>query len=151
MIARTLFGVSVSLGVYTYIGYPLAMWTLARIRTTRREAQAAGSLPHVSLIIAAYNEQEVIEDKIRNSLALDYPPDKLEILIGSDGSTDRTVEITSSLVSDPRVRIHAFPRRGKIWVLNDLVNAARGDILVFSDANTICDSDALGALIPHFD
>ena len=86
--------------------------------------------PFASIIIAAYNEEENIAAKIENTLALDYPSDKLEILIGSDGSTDRTAEIVQQF-TDPRIHFYDLPRSGKNGVLNTIVPKATGEILVF--------------------
>ena len=90
----------------------------------------------VSVVIAAYNEEAVIGTRLENLLRADYPPDRLEILIGSDGSTDRTNEILRT-AEGGQVRVHLFgSNRGKAAVLNDLISGARGEIVVFSDANT---------------
>lgn len=143
---------SVSLIAYTYLGYPVLMWMLARVKgQPARRSRLAVPYPAVSLIVAAFNEQDVIAKKIRNCLALRYPAERFELLIGSDGSSDRTVEIASQFQADPRVKVHALPRRGKIWVLNDLVEASGGELLVFSDANTVYEPEALQALVAHFD
>jgi cellulose synthase/poly-beta-1,6-N-acetylglucosamine synthase-like glycosyltransferase len=105
--------------------------------------------PSISIIIAAYNEEENIAAKIENSLTLDYPPDKLEIIIGSDGSTDRTAEIVQQF-SDPRIHFFDLPRMGKNGVLNTIVPNATGEILVFSDANSIYAANAIRALARGF-
>jgi cellulose synthase/poly-beta-1,6-N-acetylglucosamine synthase-like glycosyltransferase len=105
--------------------------------------------PSVSMIIAAYNEEESIAAKIENSLALDYPPNKLEILIGSDGSSDRTAEIVQQY-TDPRIRFFNLARSGKNGVLNAIVPKAKGDVLVFSDANSMYAPDAICALTRRF-
>jgi cellulose synthase/poly-beta-1,6-N-acetylglucosamine synthase-like glycosyltransferase len=153
--AFLLFG-ALSLLVYTYFGYPAILALLAR----RRRAAPAGVAPapagaapppKVSLLIAAYNEERWIGAKIANSLALSYPPDRLEIWIGSDGSTDRTDAIASA-VTDPRLRLHRVePRGGKAGVLNALATRATGEILVFSDANTLLAPDAIAALVRRFE
>ena len=144
---KLVFWASVSLIAYTYLVYPLLMWVAARFAPSRRPVTPAESYPAVSMIIAAYNEEEVIEEKIRNCLALRYPAEKLEVLIGSDGSSDRTVELASRFSENRRVVVHAYSRRGKVWVVNDLVQVARGDVLVFSDANTIYAPEALERLV----
>jgi cellulose synthase/poly-beta-1,6-N-acetylglucosamine synthase-like glycosyltransferase len=105
--------------------------------------------PFVSIIIAAYNEEGNIAAKIENTLALDYPPDKLEILIGSDGSADRTAEIVQQF-TDPRIHFFDLPRSGKNGVLNTIVPKATGEILVFSDANSIYAPYAIRALVHGF-
>jgi cellulose synthase/poly-beta-1,6-N-acetylglucosamine synthase-like glycosyltransferase len=103
----------------------------------------------VSLIIAAYNEEESIGRRLRNALALDYPQEALEIIVASDGSTDRTEAIVEHF-ANPHVRILRLPRRGKIPALNAAVAQAQGEILVFSDANSMCDSLALRKLTRNF-
>ncbi|PYX56561.1 MAG: glycosyltransferase family 2 protein, partial [Acidobacteria bacterium] len=92
--ARLLFWISAAFSVYVYVGYPLLLWGLQAI--FRSSARKQPVEPSVSLLVAAYNEAAVIADKIRNSLALDYPADKLEIVIASDGSKDATAEIVRS-------------------------------------------------------
>jgi len=104
----------------------------------------------LAFIIPAFNEEAVVEAKIRNTLSLDYPKDKLEILIASDGSTDRTVEIARAL-PDPRIMILDFPdRRGKLSVLKDALSRASGEIVVFSDTSAILAPDALSRLLENF-
>lgn len=106
--------------------------------------------PRVSLVIAAYNEERVIEDKVRNSLALDYPRDRLEIIVVSDGSGDHTPDIVASFADQGVVGLHSPPRRGKSSALNRGVARAQGDIVVFSDANNDFAADALQVLARHF-
>ena len=107
--------------------------------------------PSVSVLISVYNEEKHIVTRIENLLALDYPGDKLEILIGSDGSTDSTNELVRRF-PDARVKLHAFELRGgKPGVLNRLVPQARGELLVFSDANAMFGRDTLRKLARHFD
>lgn len=133
---------------YTYAGYPAFLWLLGRL-VPIRAAAPRGPLrwPDVSIILSAYNEERVIEARLRNLLALAYPPDRLEILIGSDGSTDRTCDIVRDRQSD-RVRLVAFAeRRGKASVLNDLVRLARGEVIVLTDANTFFHPDAVRELV----
>jgi cellulose synthase/poly-beta-1,6-N-acetylglucosamine synthase-like glycosyltransferase len=104
----------------------------------------------VSLVVAAHDEAGCIEEKLRNSLALDYPPDRLEVLIGSDGSTDGTDDLIRAC-SDPRVRLSAAPRAGKTSVLNRCIPTARGELVLLSDANTRIEPGALKALVRHFE
>ena len=143
-----IFCVSAGAIVYSYAIYPLL---LALATARRRESPPEPSpWPSVSVIISVYNEEKHITQRIENLLALDYPHDKLEILIGSDGSTDRTNELVGQL-PDARVKLHAFePRGGKPGVLNRLVPQARGEFLVFSDANAMFAPDALRKLTRHF-
>jgi cellulose synthase/poly-beta-1,6-N-acetylglucosamine synthase-like glycosyltransferase len=104
----------------------------------------------VTLVVAAYNEEGCIAEKIRNSLALDYPADRLEVLIGSDGSTDRTEDEVRAF-DDRRVRLCAGPRAGKAGVLNRCIPIAQGDIVILSDANTRIDPAAVKRLVSHFE
>jgi len=144
--------VCVGLVLYTYVGYPILMWVLASLRRAlfgvRQELGSA--LPRISLLVAAYNERTIIRKKIGNSLSLEYEGGQLEILIGSDGSNDGTVEIAQSYLPAARGRVLPMARRGKSWVINDLVAAATGDILVFTDANTMLEEDALLELVRPF-
>ena len=139
------FWASVGLLVYAHAGYPLLLWLLTRLR--RGEEPLGGVaelLPHVSLIVAAHDEEGVIERKVLDALSLDYPRDRLEVIVASDGSTDRTVELAQAagahLVLD-------LPRGGKVAALNAAVERARGEILAFSDANSFWEPDALRRLV----
>lgn len=132
VLALIVFIVSAVVTVYIYFGYPAMIWLLARVRP--RPVAQADVEPSMSIVVAVHNEEEVIEEKIRNSLHIDYPADKLEIIIVSDGSTDRTNTLTRRL-SGPRVRLLKIPRSGKAEALNAGAAAATGDILVLTDAN----------------
>ncbi len=133
---------------YVYAGYPLLSGLLARIaaRPHRRDAIE----PSVSLIILAYNEERDIAAKLENSLALDYPSDKLEIVVASDGSEDRTDEIVRGF-ADRGVRLfRADEHPGKTGTTNRVVPGTQGEILVFSDATGVYGHDALRALVRNF-
>jgi glycosyltransferase involved in cell wall biosynthesis len=129
------FWLSVLLLAYVYAGYPALVWLVSRLR--REPAwPAGGDRPTVSVLIAAYNEAAHIEATVRNKLTQDYPPEKLEVLVVSDGSTDGTDEIVQA-IADVRVRlVRQEPRAGKTSGLNLLAPHARGEVLVFSDANS---------------
>src|SRR5712691_1248884 len=129
---------------YTYVGFPLLM--LARGALLRRAYRAEDRTPPVSVVIAAHNEAPVIGGKVENLLALDYPRDRLEIVIASDGSDDGTDEIVRRY-EDDRVRLLALPRDGKAAALNAAIESSRGEVLVFSDANSMLDRQALRALV----
>ena len=148
------------LPLYAYVGYPILLFLLASFvqaardvyylvwRRDRRARHPAP--PSVSVIIAAHNEEGVIGSTLECALSLDYPAELLEILVGSDGSTDGTVREAQE-PGDPRVRVIAFPeRRGKLAVLKDCAAQAQGDVLAFTDANTILAPDSLRALLRHF-
>jgi len=142
------FWASLALLVYVYAGYPLLLFLVGSLYRERRRSGLA-RLPRVSLIISAYNEEEVIREKIQNSLRLDYPRERLEVVVASDGSTDGTVAIAGEYVGDG-VRVFDLPRRGKNATLNDVVPQTRGDIILFTDANGQFQPDALTALVTPF-
>jgi len=133
---------------YSYILYPILLKIFVRIRP--QGAQDETYLPFVSIIIAAYNEDKVIEKKVQNCLSLDYPKDSLEIIVASDGSTDRTNDIVRQY-AQAGIQLIAYPqRRGKVNVLNSTVPGAKGDIIVFTDANAVFQKDAISKLIRPF-
>lgn len=147
--ALFIFILSVSIILYVYILYPLILF-ISPIGSKRKSiVQDNSDFPFVSVVIAAYNEEKVIEEKIRNTLGLDYPREKIEILIGSDGSGDGTDEICKKYSGDIRfTRIE--PRQGKANVLNTLVPMSNGSIILFSDANTMIGRGALKKMVKHF-
>jgi len=133
---------------YTYIGYPIVLTVLARF--LGRRVEKGGITPSVSVLLAAYNEEAVIQSKIENLLSLNYPSEFLEILIGSDGSDDQTAEIARAY-NDPRIRVLDFKeRRGKTSVLNRLAPLAKGKILIFTDASERFDTQAVRRLVENF-
>jgi cellulose synthase/poly-beta-1,6-N-acetylglucosamine synthase-like glycosyltransferase len=142
------FWLSVALLVHTHVIYPLSLWVMARLRG--REATAVdppADLPTVSLIIVAHDEEEVIAHRLRNARDLDYPRDLLELIIASDGSSDRTVELARAADADV---VLDLPRAGKVEAQNAAVEAARGELLAFSDANSFWSPDALRRLVARF-
>jgi cellulose synthase/poly-beta-1,6-N-acetylglucosamine synthase-like glycosyltransferase len=150
-----LFWLCAGLIVYTHAGYPLLLWVLTRHPRTR-ESKAASSasrpgaaeeMPVVSLVIAAYDEQEVIEAKVANALALDYPREKLELIVASDGSADATVERARAAGAD---LVLDLPRGGKVVAQNAGAERASGEIVAFSDANCLWAPDALRHLVEAF-
>lgn len=156
-----IFWTAASLVAYTFFIYPLLLLFLASLhqfrsdvgfalsRKERRQKRSDEDLPTISLIIAAHNEQAVIAAKLRNAASLIYPLEKIEILLGCDGCTDGTAR-EAALVNVPNVRVLDYARSGKPATLNRLVKEATGEILVFSDANTMFNEDALLALVNHF-
>ena len=152
MAIKLMFWTSAALVVYTYVGYP-ALLCIAQL-LFRRPVRKAEIEPSLSLLIAAYNEVDVVQAKVRNSLALDYPVDKLEIVIASDGSTDATARIVRSLIESEgrgQVRLLEFPvNRGKIHCLNDAVPLLDGEIVVFSDASSMLARDSVRNLVANF-
>jgi len=145
---EAVYWICVAIFVYVYFGYPLLLLLLSRLFPGGRPA--TGYTPTVSVLIAAYNEETGIREKIERTLALDYPPDKLEILVLSDGSTDQTDAIVRSIL-DPRVRLLRIEgRKGKTKAQNEGVTQARGEILIFSDATTIYHRQALLYLTSNY-
>lgn len=152
-LAAFLFWLSAGAIVYTHLGYPLVLVGLARLRgqsvglRNRRSSDDARDLPTVSLVIPAYDEEKVIADKVANALALDYPRDRLQVIVASDGSTDATAERAraagASLVLE-------LPPGGKVAALNAGAEQAAGEILAFSDANSVWARDALRRLVAPF-
>jgi glycosyltransferase involved in cell wall biosynthesis len=142
------FWLSVALILYTHLGYPLALGGLLALR--RRPTLNPGAwdeLPRVSLIVAAFDEEEVIAAKVANALALDYPRDRLELIVASDGSADATVERARAAGAD---LVLDLPRGGKVAAQNAAAERAGGDVFAFSDANSIWAPDALRHLIEPF-
>jgi len=145
-----IFWTALLLCAYVYAGFPLLLWLWARLTPKRPEPDHDAPLPSAVLLISAYNEAKVIEAKLANALALEYPADKLTVALVSDGSTDDTVAIARKF-DDPRLEIFDFPeRRGKDGALNDAIPRTAADIVVFTDANTHYASDALVRLARHF-
>ncbi|HEV2777468.1 MAG TPA: glycosyltransferase [Solirubrobacteraceae bacterium] len=141
------FWLCVALLVYAQIGYPLLLAALARMRRARPAAPPADELPTVSLIVAAHDEGAVIARKVANALALDYPRERLEVVVASDGSTDGTV------LEATRAGAHHvldLERGGKIRAQDAAVARSRADIVAFSDANSTWETDALRELVSAF-
>ena len=144
-----LFWFFTALIVYTYVGYPILLFVLST--PLAQKVKKGQKLPTVSIILSAFNEEDFIEQKLRNLLGIDYPDDRIEILVGSDGARDRTDEIVSRFHS-ARVRFFRFVRnQGKPSVLNSLVREAQGSILVFTDVRQEFDSRAIQALVQNFE
>jgi cellulose synthase/poly-beta-1,6-N-acetylglucosamine synthase-like glycosyltransferase len=146
-VLEVVFWASVALIVYTHVGYPLVLWGLSRLRRTRAEGDAAGDLPVVSLIVAAYDEEDVIARKVENCLTLDYPRERLELIVASDGSSDHTAERAREAGAGVVLEL---PRGGKVRTQDAAVERARGEIVAFSDANSAWEPDALRRLVEPF-
>jgi poly-beta-1,6-N-acetyl-D-glucosamine synthase len=141
---------SAGLVVYTQLGYPLVLAGLDRLRRSPEPDVLPGGdrdLPDVSLVVAAYNEGPVIADKVRNALSLDYPRDKLEVLVSVDGATDGTAERARQAGADV---VLENPRGGKVRAQDAAVERAEGEIVAFSDANATWEPEALRALVAPF-
>lgn len=133
--------------VYIYFGYPALLWILSRVRP--KAVQRGDALPHVSMVVALHNEEAVIDAKIANCRAIDYPRALLEIVFVSDGSTDRTEAIVR-VAEDEGIRLVALERGGKARALNEGVAVAKGEIIVFTDANNFLEPDAIRMIARNF-
>jgi cellulose synthase/poly-beta-1,6-N-acetylglucosamine synthase-like glycosyltransferase len=146
----TIFWACVAIIAYVYVGYPLLLWVLASW-TNRRSLAEPAAWPTVSLIVAAYNEERVLAAKLDNSLKLDYPPERLEICVASDGSTDRTDAIARKFEGRGVRLLRIEGRQGKTAAQNAAVAGASGEIVVFSDANALYEPDAIRRLAARFE
>ena len=147
MALEIVFWVAAGVIVYAHLGYPLLLRGLVALFGRREPERASAELPAVSLLIPAYDEEQVIERKVANARALDYPADRLEVVVASDGSSDRTPELARSAGAD---LVLELPRGGKVAALNQAVRQATGEILAFSDANSYWRPDALRRLVGRF-
>jgi cellulose synthase/poly-beta-1,6-N-acetylglucosamine synthase-like glycosyltransferase len=143
-----LFGVALFLTFYVYFGYPLALYLLSRC--TKKSWSQKENFPSVTLLICAYNEEDVIEEKIRNSLALDYPTDKIKVVIASDGSSDQTVPLIKKIKDNRLVLYDYYERNGKIGAILATIPKINSDIVIFSDANTMLQENALQKIVRNF-
>lgn len=149
MITLILFWTAVFLIIYTYIGFPFFVLLRGLIWGRPYKHEELASPPSVSIVISAYNESTTIAEKLDNILSLDYPRAKLEVVIASDGSTDGTDNIVKQYEGQG-VRLLSLPRNGKAAALNTAVAASKGEILVFSDANSMYKPDAIHELVRPF-
>jgi cellulose synthase/poly-beta-1,6-N-acetylglucosamine synthase-like glycosyltransferase len=146
---KILFWASLGALLWTHLLYPLAAIALARIRPrpVRREAIE----PTVTVVIAAHDEEPVIERRLENLLALDYPPERLELVVASDASTDRTDDLVAAVAArEPRVRLLRCPRGGKVAAQDLAVRGSESEVVAFSDANATWAPDALRLLVRSF-
>ena len=145
-----LFWIGLFIIFYTYAGYGLVIFILSKLRVKRKPINHLqdNDLPPVTVLVAAYNEEQCIEDKIANTLNLNYPKDKLSILFVTDGSTDSTPVIIKKFHA---VKLfHDFQRKGKIHAVNRVMKFVTTPIVVFSDANTLLNADALRNIVRHY-
>ncbi len=146
---RRLFWGSLGALAWTHAGYPLASALAARLRPD--PVEGADLTPRVTVIVAAWNEESVIERRVENLLALDYPAERLEIVVASDASDDRTDAIVEAIAArEPRVRLLRCPRGGKVAAQNLAVKESAGEVVAFSDANCTWAPDALRLLVRSF-
>ncbi len=147
MIGKALFWGSLGALAWTHVGYPLAIagWARHRSRPVRGDA---GAEPSVTVVVAAHDEESVIERRLENLLALDYPPDRLEVVVASDASTDRTNELVEAVAArEPRVSLLDCPRGGKVAAQDRAVRGSSSEVVAFSDANARWAPDALRRLV----
>ncbi len=148
MVLEVLFGLLVGVAIYTYIGYPIAVFILSRLFS--RPIRKDDFTPSVSIIIAAYNEERDLPAKLDNMLLLDYPKEKLEIIVASDCSTDNTDEIVRKYSAHGIILNRQEARLGKTYAQQQAAKNSSGEILVFSDATTIYQTDAIRKIVRSF-
>lgn len=134
---------------YSYIGYGMLLWLLVKLKG--KKAKPSGNTtftPHVTLLVAAYNESDFIDQKIQNSLALNYPKDKLDFIFVADGSSDETPQ---KIKAYPQVQLYFEPeRKGKSMAINRVMPFIKTDIVVFSDANTLLNKNCILNIVQHY-
>lgn len=146
--AQIIFWSSATALIYTYIGYPLLVWLISVVRP--QQIKKSHFEPKISFIITAYNEERDLNRKLENTLSLDYPKEKLEIIVASDGSTDATDEIAKEFASRGVKLLRVEGRQGKTVAQNSAVESASGEIILFSDATTIYQSNVLNIVTRNF-
>ena len=149
LVLETIFWLSAALVVWTQLGYPAALAALARLfaRAPRSTPAPSETPPSLSLIVAAHDEQAVIAARVANALGLDYPRERLELIVACDGCSDATAAAARAAGADVVLEL---PRGGKIRAQDAAVRAARGDIVAFSDANALWEPGAARALVAAF-
>jgi len=154
LLAKIIFWSSLFLIFYSLIGYPLSLIILDKVFKKKNNRVDISLRPNVSIIIPAHNEDKVIEKKLRNLITLNYPMEKVEIIIASDNSTDQTNEIVEKFIKENKeynIKLYKVNKRlGKTNAQNEAVKIAKGEILVFSDANAILDKDSIIHLVSSF-
>lgn len=152
LVVKIIFWLALFIIFYTYAGYPLLLILLTRFKKKRSQSNSydlsADNLPPVTMVIAAFNEEAILEAKIQNTLSLNYPIDKYQILFITDGSTDRTNEIVKAY---PGVKLmFQAERKGKLDAVNRAIKNIDTEIVIFSDANTMLNKHSILNLIRHF-
>ena len=145
-----LFWIAVLLLVYTYIGYAMLLFLIVKIKSFffKKKILATNEFPNLTLLVSAYNEELHITSKIENALQLDYPTDKIQFLFVTDGSDDKTPEIVSTYKQIQLM--HQPQRQGKIMAVERAMPEVKGEIVIFTDANTLLNKDALRNIVRHF-
>lgn len=152
ILLKFVFWLSLAILLYSYVGYGLLLWLLLKIRgrsgNKNTEPVTTATAPEVTLMVATYNEAPIIETKIENSFALDYPADKLQIIFVADGSDDGTPEIISRY---PRIKLYYQPeRQGKTAAINRVMPLITTPITIFCDANTTLNTSCIREIVKHF-
>jgi len=148
LVLHLIFWSSLLLFFYTYFGYPLLLWLISLFKS--KHVKKAQSVPPVTFIITAYNEEATIKSKIENTLSLDYPKDKLQIIIASDASTDATESYVLEYQDEGVELVRANRRMGKENAQKHAIDRAKGDIIIFSDVATILKPDAIRNIVSNF-
>lgn len=141
---------SVGCIIYVYAGYPVLLSLIAGLRSKVEMLTDDTFLPYITILISAYNEEKVIAGKLKNTLELDYPKDRLQILVTADGSDDSTLETVKSFADQGVEYCYIPQRQGKMAAINRAMKNVRGEIVIFSDANNIYDKDAVRQLLSPF-
>ncbi len=147
-IAQTIFWISVTALFYVYAGYPVLVWLFSRLFP--KKIKRAAVEPFITVLITAYNEEKDIGRKLKNTLEIEYPKEKLEILVASDGSTDKTDEIVKTFADRGVKLFRQEGRKGKTFTQNKAVERSKGEIILFSDATTFYKKDVLREILPNF-
>jgi len=152
MILKSLFWFTFLSVIYTYFGYFLLIWLFSKLKKNT-SINKKGITPNISIVISAYNEEKSIEKKLRNLASLNYLQDKLEIVIISDASSDRTDEIVKTFAQKERIKIEFYrqiSRSGKIAAYRKVYPYLKGEIIIFTDATSILEKDSLLYLVSNF-
>jgi len=147
-VEHSIFIVCLALVAYVYLGYPVCVWVLSWFAPP--EAPRKEHLPNISLIIPAHNEERWIRQKLENTLRLDYPRGRLEVIVASDGSTDRTADFAREFAAHHLQVAEFLERHGKQEMLNLLVPHAAGEILVMTDTHVLLETHSVRRLVEHF-
>ena len=149
-VSETVFWICFFIIFYTYAGYPLLLQTLVLIKnllTPEKKPRNNIYVP-VTLIVAAYNEEEMIQEKINNCFTLDYPADKIKFIFITDGSTDKTASIIKKYPII--IHLHENERKGKLAAMNRAMQFVETEIVIFNDANTLLNRESIGRIVAHY-
>jgi poly-beta-1,6-N-acetyl-D-glucosamine synthase len=150
IVYKIIFWLSLFIIAYSYIGYGIVLYVLVRIKKMLQKVPKLSDgtyEPHVSLVVAAYNEEEFIHIKIENTLQLDYPREKLQVIFITDGSSDATPQL---IRDSPFELLHQPERRGKVAAMNRAIGYVKAPIVVFCDANTLLNKECIRNLVKHY-